>query len=80
MATQAYKDRAFNTLHPDGLNDRFDTYNSEDSMIPIIVPYSENANTFANELKSLAQRHNVLPSGRIVTAFTRSKNLGELLK
>lgn len=71
--------KKFDTLYPHGLNDRFDSNNSDGSLIPIVVPFSEKSHEFAKNLKSLAIQHNVTQH-RIITAFTRSKNLGELVK
>ncbi len=69
----------WNTLVPHGLNERFDKYNSDDRLLPIIVPYSNSGHLCATKLKNLAKEHDVTNS-RVITAFTRSKNLGEILK
>ena len=71
--------KSFDTLCPKGLNDRFDPYNSDDNLVPIIVPFSNRSQIFAHNLKSIAVKHNVTRS-RIVTAYTRSRNLKEILK
>ena len=66
----------FRTLQPEGLNDRFDPYNDNDSVLPIIIPFSNSSYKFTEGLKNLASSHNV-SNTRIITAYKRSKNLKE---
>ena len=69
--------KRFNTLKPHGLNDRFDPYNLDDNIIPIIIPYSCSANNYIINVKSKINQHNI-NEGRIITAYKRSKNLKEI--
>ena len=64
----------FKTLSPMGLNERFDPYNLNDNILPIVIPYSEASYSFAMGLKELSQAHNII-YGRTITPFKRSKNL-----
>ena len=70
--------RSFDTLNPTGLNDRFDPYNTEDQIIPIIIPFCIDSALFTQGIKKLAVE-NKIDCGRIITAFKRSKNLADHL-
>lgn len=68
----------FGTLSPIGLNDRFDPYNKNDSLIPLILPFSNSSHFFAKGIRDLTEKHS-LDIGRFITAYSRSKNLSNLL-
>jgi len=70
--------KKFNTLSPIGLNDRFDPYNVDDNILPIIIPFSLTSDSFVKGIKNLASNLNVTDS-KIITAYKRHRNLKEIL-
>ncbi len=70
--------KRFQTEKPIGLNDRCDDIKRSESVIPIILPFSPDSNSFSHKTKALANKHYV-SDNKIITAFTRNKNLKDIL-
>ena len=68
----------FNTSIPNGLNERTDDIRRHNTIIPLVLPYSHNNAKFGSEVVKIANRYDVTKN-RIVTAFTKHKNLNVLL-
>lgn len=70
--------KKFKTEAPIGLNERVDDTLRQNSILPLIVPYSQGNARFGLLAKEAARKFQITKS-KIVTAFTKHKNLNSIL-
>lgn len=70
--------KKFDTEQPNGLNERVDTIDRSATLLPIILPFSMDSNSFGHKTKRLAEKYFVCEN-KIITAFNRHKNLRDIL-
>lgn len=75
---EAFLIKKLNTTVPFGLNKRLDDLSQQNSILPIVVPYSHSASNFCTKAKALASKQKSTDR-RIITAFRRHKNLSNFL-
>ena len=70
--------KRFDTEAPNGLNEKAPNIERKDTVLPIILPYSLDSNSFSHQVKGIAERYKVCDN-KIITAHCRHKNLKEIL-
>ena len=70
--------RKFDTEYPRGLNIREDGIKRNHSIIPLVLPYSQDSQNISRATRSLLDKHKAT-NNRFITSFSRHRNLRDIL-